>query len=156
MNIGIAQKNLDKVSAILNTVLSDIFVLYVKTRNYHWNVTGSHFSELHKFFESQYEALDESMDETAERVRALGVRAHGSMAEFLRGTNLKEKPGAALDAKAMLGDLLNDHEAVIRNLRPAIDDCGTKYGDTGTADFLTGLIEQHEKMAWMLRSFLER
>ena len=153
MNIGIPQKNLEKITTVLNGILSDTFVLYAKTRNYHWNVTGPNFSELHKFFEAQYETLDESMDETAERVRALGGRAFGTLAEFVRETDLKEKPGTSPDAKTMIADLLSDHETVIRKLRGAVEECDTKYGDAGTADFLTGLLEQHEKMAWMLRSF---
>jgi len=140
---------------ILNQLLSDEYVLYTKTRNYHWNITGPDFSELHKFFESQYEELDEIIDETAERARALGGNSLGTLKEFLQHTSLKEVPGNYPDAKRMIGNLLTDHESVIQSLRKNLAACAEKYGDMGTSDFLTGLMEQHEKMAWMLRAYLE-
>ena len=152
-NIGIGEKQRDRLSGILNTLLADEFVLYVKTRRFHWNVVGSDFGELHKFFESQYEALDEIVDEVAERARALDGIAAGSMAEFLRLARIKENPGANPDARGMLGALLADHEAVVRSLRKDLQ-TADELGDAGTNDFLTGLMEQHEKMAWMLRSYL--
>jgi starvation-inducible DNA-binding protein len=129
-------------------------VLYVKTRNYHWNVEGPDFSEAHRFFEGQYEALDEIMDDVAERARSLGGRATGSLAQFLKLTGLKEDNGKTAGSNAMFKDLLGDHEAIVRRLRKDVGVVGDKHGDAGTEDFLTGLIEQHEKMAWMLRSFL--
>jgi starvation-inducible DNA-binding protein len=115
---------------------------------------GPQFNDLHKFFEAQYEALDEVIDEVAERVRALGGRAVGTLAEFLKLARLKD-PGPQLDARDMLRDLLVDHETLIRTLRQDLDVVMARHGDAGTSDFLTGLIERHEKMAWMLRSFLE-
>ncbi len=154
-NIGINDKNRSGSVEILNRILSDEFVLYAKTRNYHWNVTGSDFSELHKFFEGQYEELDEIMDEVAERARSLGGRALGSLKEFLDHTQLKESTASRLTAKAMIENLLEDHEAVILSLRKDLQVCAEKYQDMGTSDFLTGLMEQHEKMAWMLRSYLD-
>jgi starvation-inducible DNA-binding protein len=154
VNIGIADKDRSAVADVLNRQLSDEYLLYTKTRNYHWNVVGPQFNDLHKFFEAQYEALDEIVDEVAERARTLGGRALGTLAEFSQHARLKERPGDRPDARGMIADLLADHEAVVRQLRDDLD-VAVKHNDTGTNDFLTGLMEKHEKMAWMLRAFLE-
>ena len=153
MNIGISDDNRQKVVAILNTLLADEFLLYVKTRNFHWNVIGMQFNDLHKFFEAQYEELDDIVDEVAERARALGARAFGTLEEFRENTRLKETPGTVPAAKEMIAELLSDHETIIRALRQDLDKAD-KRGDVGTNDFLTGLLEKHEKASWMLRSFL--
>ena len=130
-------------------------MLYIRTRNYHWNVTGMQFKALHEFFEEQYKQLEVSIDEIAERTRALGIRAIGSMAEFLQNTRLQEQnPAEVPDATGMLRNLLADHEAIIRHLRDDINACEERFGDAGTADFLTGMLSAHEKMAWMIRAFL--
>lgn len=152
-NIGIGDEQRDSLGRVLNVLLADEFLLYVKTRRFHWNVVGPDFGELHKFFESQYEALDEIVDEVAERARALDAISAGSMQEFLELTRLKESAGKNPDARGMLAALLADHEGVIRSLRKDLE-TADKLGDAGTNDFLTGLMEQHEKMAWMLRSYL--
>ncbi len=154
VNIGIPDDNRQKVVAILNTLLADEFLLYTKTRNFHWNVTGPQFNDLHKFFESLYEALDEVVDEVAERARALDGRALGTLEEFRTKARLGEKPGAVPAARDMLATLLADHEALIRSLREDVDTVTDRLEDVGTADFLTGLLEKHEKTAWMLRAFL--
>ena len=154
-NIGMADGDRQAVVQILNTLLSDEYVLYTKTRNYHWNVTGPHFAELHKLFETLYTSLDDGVDAVAERARALGGRAFGSLSEFAKAARLTEDPGAVPSAREMLGALLADHEAVIRTLRADVDTVNDTHGDAGTADFLTGLLEQHEKTAWMLRAHLE-
>ncbi len=154
-DIGISYSNREAVVDILNTLLSDEFVLYAKTRNYHWNVVGPQFNDLHKFFESQYDALAAIVDDVAERARALGGKALGTMKEFLQNTRMKEHPGKYPDARDMVSELLSDHETVVRSLRVDLETCQNKYHDAGTADFLTGLMEQHEKMAWMLRAFME-
>ncbi len=154
-DIGISEKNRSAAVSILNAVLADEYVLYTKTRNYHWNVTGTHFSEYHKFFEAQYEALDEMIDEVAERARSLGGRALGTLKEFLKVARLKEEPGEVPAIKGMALSLLEDHEEVINLLREDLVSCAERYKDAGTSDFLTGLMEKHEKMAWMLRSMLE-
>ncbi len=154
-NIGIRDGDRQSVVALLNTLLADEFLLYTKTRNYHWNVTGPQFNDLHKFFESQYEALDEVIDAVAERARALGGRAAGSLEEFRKLARLGEEVGKVPAARDMLAGLLADHEALARSLRADVDTVTDKHKDTGTADFLTGLLEQHEKSAWMLRAFLE-
>ena len=154
-NLGIDAKNLEGSISILNKLLSDEYILYTKTRNYHWNVTGPDFSELHKFFEAQYEELDDIIDEVAERARSLGGRSFGTLAEFLKQASLEEQPGKVPAAAKMIRNLLEDHEALAVQLRKDLETCSGKYKDMGTSDFLTGLMEQHEKMAWMLRSYLE-
>jgi len=153
--IGIADDMRKGVVELLSTVLADEYVLYTKTRNYHWNVEGMQFNDLHKFFEAQYEQLDDFVDEVAERARALGGRALGTLAEFKEKTRLKEEPGQVPSARDMLTRLVADHESLIRQIRVDLQSCVDKHHDAGTSDFLTGLMESHEKMAWMLRSFLE-
>jgi len=155
IEIGLGAETRQRVVAHLKRVLADEVVLYVKTRNFHWNVEGADFYELHKFFEAQYEQLDEVMDEVAERIRALGAYAPGSLAEFVRHAKLPEVPGGGSTEERMEALLLRDHQALIRVLRELVDEVG-RLGDAGTQDFLTGLLEQHEKMAWMLRSQLRR
>jgi starvation-inducible DNA-binding protein len=151
INIGLKDGSRKAVVEILNGTVSDLYVLYTKTRKFHWNVTGPHFNDLHKFFEGQYDQLDDAIDEVAERIRALGYPAPGSLAEFLKSARLKEQAKGELSAAKMVKELLEDHEAVVRQLRKDVDETA-KLGDAGTSDFLTGLMEDHEKMAWMLRS----
>ncbi|MDX6768214.1 MAG: DNA starvation/stationary phase protection protein [Elusimicrobiota bacterium] len=152
-NIGIKESAKTGVLAELDRTLADLSVLSQKTRHFHWNVTGPRFNDLHKFFEGQYEALEGEIDETAERSRALGGRALGSMKEMLAHTRLKEASGRVPTADGMLEELLRDHEAFIRSLRAGADLAGDA-GDKGTEDFLVGMMEAHEKMAWMLRAFV--
>jgi len=153
-NIGISDKNLKSVATLLNTLLADEVVLYIKTRQAHWNYEGDNFHELHKFFESQYEELDEIMDDVAERVRQLGHFASGSLKDYVSLKRLTEDKTSFSDQKTAVSALLNDHETLIRIIRNDITETNDKYKDLGTADFLTGLMEQHEKMAWMLRAYL--
>jgi len=155
LNIGISRDNQQAVASILNALLADEYVLYTKTRNYHWNVVGPQFNDLHRFFEAQYEALDDIVDEVAERVRSVGGQALGTLAEFAKHARLTERIGEYPDARGMLAALLGDHETLVRQLRGDLDVVMDKHGDAGTNDFLTGLMEKHEKMAWMLRAFLE-
>jgi starvation-inducible DNA-binding protein len=154
LKIGMADDMRRGVVEILSTLLADEYLLYTKTRNYHWNVVGMQFNDLHKFFEAQYEALDEIIDDVAERARSLGGRALGTLVEFTERARLKEEPKKTPDAKQMLANLLADHETLVRELRADLQTAQDKFGDAGTCDFLTGLMEKHEKMAWMLRSFL--
>lgn len=153
-NIGISDANRNQVVDILNRLLADEMILYTKTRNYHWNVVGAQFSELHSFFEVQYDSLADIVDDVAERVRALGANALGTLTEFLKVTRLTEEPNHYGNAGEMVGKLLSDHEAIVKILRQDLIDCDEKYSDVGTSDFLTGLMEKHEKMAWMLRAYL--
>jgi starvation-inducible DNA-binding protein len=152
--LGLKESSRLAVLTLLDRTLADEYVLYTKTRNFHWNVEGPRFSELHKFFEAQYEQLSGIVDEVAERSRALEGRSMGSMKEFLGKARLKESTELGLVSEDMLSELATDHESLIRSLRSAIDDCSAER-DHGTADLLTGLIGRHEKMAWMLRSFLK-
>jgi starvation-inducible DNA-binding protein len=154
-NIGITDKDRTSVVKILNALLADEYVLYTKTRNYHWNVVGPQFNDLHKFFGEQYEQLDGFVDEVAERARQLGGHSVATLAEFVEAARLKEHPGQYPGAEEMLEGLLTDHETLIRQLRADADVTADKYHDMGTNDFLVGLMENHEKMAWMLRAFLE-
>ncbi|OGS66031.1 MAG: DNA starvation/stationary phase protection protein [Euryarchaeota archaeon RBG_19FT_COMBO_69_17] len=154
-NTGLGDAAGKAVVDILNDVLADEFILYTKTLNYHWNVTGPQFHDLHEFFGKQYGALAEVLDEVAERARAVGGPAVGSASEFVKRARLKEHPGEIPAARAMVGNLLEDHGAVIRTLRKDLETVAKDHGDMGTSDFLTGLMERHEKMAWMLRAFLE-
>lgn len=151
LNIGLNVDQRSGVTALLQQLLADEYVLYTKTRNFHWNVSGPRFYDLHKFFEAQYEEIDETIDEVAERIRSLGGISAGSLAEFLKNTRLTEQAGANLNPDAMVEKLLDDHEAIIRSLRQDVKTTNDEFGDAGTSDFLTGLLEDHEKMAWMLR-----
>src|SRR5207302_7376533 len=154
-NLGINGQDRAGVVKILNALLADEYVLYTKTRNYHWNVVGPQFNDLHKFFAEQYEAIDDFVDDVAERARTLGGHSVATLAEFVEAARLKEHPGQYPSADDMLENLLSDHETIIRQLRADADAAARKFHDMGTNDFLTGLMEKHEKMAWMLRSFQE-
>ena len=152
--IGISEENRQKVATLLNYNLADEHVLYIKTRNYHWNVTGMHFRSLHEFFEEQYTELAPMIDDIAERIRSLGHYAVGSMGEYVKLTRLLESDHREGDAKGMLQSLLNDHESIIRIMREDLKKEEEAYRDAGTSDFTTALMEKHEKMAWMIRSYL--
>jgi starvation-inducible DNA-binding protein len=145
--IGITDKNALAVADILNTLLADEYVIYTKTRNFHWNVTGMQFISLHKLLETHYEDLDEIIDDVAERTRSIGHFALGSLSDFLKVTNLTEAKGNKNDASEMLNTLVQDHETIIRIIRKKFDEVSDKYKDAGSADFITGIMEKHEKMA---------
>ena len=153
-NIGIKPENLTAVSHVLNGILADEFLLYTKTRNAHWNVEGPDFHDKHKFFESQYEQLDEIMDDVAERIRILGHYAPATLSDFLKLTHLTEQSRGKNDSQGFIRELLADHETIIITMRENINRFANEYGDLGTSDFITGLMEIHEKMAWMLRAHL--
>jgi starvation-inducible DNA-binding protein len=150
--IGILPENLETVAHSLNTLLADEFVLYTKTRNAHWNIEGADFYDKHKFFEAQYEILDEVMDEVAERIRMLGHYAPATLQTYLKLTHLSEYPAKANDAKGYIEELLADHESIVTFLRENINRYANELKDLGTSDFITGLLRTHEKMAWMLRA----
>jgi starvation-inducible DNA-binding protein len=152
-DIGISDKHLKGSTTILTGVLSDAMVLYSKTRKFHWNVKGESFMEPHKLFESQYDQLEKSIDEIAERINKLGSPVIGTLTEFTAHASLKESPGKYPDKNGMLKELLTDHESVIKSLRKWIGECDEKYQDAGTADFLTGLMKEHETIAWTLRRY---
>jgi starvation-inducible DNA-binding protein len=152
-DIGIPEESSRITAEKLNKLLADEFVLYTKTRNYHWNVEGSNFMEMHKFYESLYTELEEVIDIIAERIRAIGHYSQGRLKDFLQFTNLLEQDYTS-DQKQQLQNLLEDHETIARYLRREIDEFDDEYKDIGNADMLTSLLKNHEKWAWFIRSYL--
>ncbi|MEW6605235.1 MAG: DNA starvation/stationary phase protection protein [Thermoproteota archaeon] len=154
-DIGVKDDARKKLVETLNMRLCDEYVLYTKTRKYHWNVVGPRFHQLHEFFEEQYEALDEMIDETAERTRQLGGKSLGTLEEFVRHSSINEEPGQNPDPQTMISNLLKDHETIIKTLRKNADEADEQYDDMATNDFFLEAVQKHEKMAWMLRAHLE-
>jgi starvation-inducible DNA-binding protein len=154
-SIGITPKNTQAVASVLSKLLADEFVLYTKTRNAHWNVEGPDFHSMHIFFEQQYEELEDKVDDVAERMRKLGHYAPATLQSFLQQTHLTEQTRAKNDSLGFIKELTEDHESIIVFLRENIKPFADEYGDAGTSDFITGLMEEHEKMAWMLRAHLK-
>jgi starvation-inducible DNA-binding protein len=153
--IGIKQEFLAEVAHSLGRILADEFVLYTKTRKAHWCVTGSDFHSKHLFFESQYNQLEEIVDDVAERIRTLGHFPPATLKEFLALTHLTEQSREKNDSTGYIKELLGDHESILIRLRENINGYVTAFHDAGTSDYITGLMETHEKMAWMLRAHLE-
>ena len=152
LDIGINESQRETIAAGLSRLLADSYTLYLKTHNYHWNVTGPQFNTLHQMFEQQYTELATAVDEIAERIRALGVKAPGSYSAFAELTNVAEGNGAET-AEEMIRQLVLGQEAVVRTSRevfPSAEDAN----DEPTADLLTQRMQIHEKNAWMLRSML--
>ena len=154
-DLGIKEQNLTEINDLLNHVLADGNVLYIKLRKFHWNLSGDNFIELHKLFEEQYDAVAEAIDEVAERISTLGGVAIGTTSEFAELSLLIENPGKIPTNQEMIKELVNDHETIVKSLRKFVDDTEEKYGDKGTSDFLTGLMQAHEKMAWKLRKYFK-
>lgn len=155
LNIGLTEEQRAGVTSLLNRDLSDAYLLLIKTKKFHWDVVGPQFRSLHQLWEEQYQALTANIDALAERVRTLGAFPVGTAQGFLSQGSIKEQTDTIPLATEMVAQLVDDHELIIRNLREHVDACGEEFHDQGTADFLTGLMEQHEEMAWMLRSFIE-
>jgi starvation-inducible DNA-binding protein len=145
---GLANRSIE----VLTQTLADENVLLMKLRNCHWNVAGPHFRQLHALFEEQYGTLAIRVDQVAERIRALGSHATGTMAEYLQRSTVRENPGSFPAAHQMLHDVLADHESIIRSVSESITRSAQHALDVGTTDLLTNLIQDHEKMAWMLRA----
>jgi len=154
-NIGITEANRKAVAGQLAKLLADEFVLYTKTLNAHWNVEGTDFHSMHLFFEGQYGQLQEQTDSVAERIRSLGHYAPGTMKLFLELTHLTEFNESKNDSLGYIKELLQDHESIVEFIRGNINSFANDYGDATTSDFITGLAEAHEKMAWMLRAHLK-
>lgn len=153
IDIGIDEKHREEIAKGLSHLLADTYTLYLKTHNYHWNVTGPMFQTLHTMFEGQYNELALAVDQIAERIRALGVKAPGTYTEFAKLSSIKETHGD-LSAQQMLAELVSGQESVVRTARsifPVVDEAH----DEPTADLLTQRMQSHEKTAWMLRSMLE-
>lgn len=153
INIGISSKDRKAIADGLSRLLADTYTLYLKTHNFHWNVTGPQFQTLHLMFEGQYNELALAVDLIAERIRALGVRAPATYAEFVQLSSIKEEKGA-LSADKMIELLVQGQESVIRTAR-SIFPIADRAADEPTADLLTQRMQTHEKTAWMLRSLLE-
>ena len=152
IDIGISDELRQEIGAGLSRLLADTYTLYLKTHNFHWNVTGPLFNTLHLMFETQYTELALAVDLIAERIRALGLPAPGSYAQFAKLTCIQEETGVPA-AEEMIRQLVKDQETVVRTARsifPAVE----KAGDEPTADLLTQRMQIHEKTAWMLRSML--
>jgi len=152
INIGIDEQDRLQIAEGLSRLLADTYTLYLKTHNFHWNVTGPMFNSLHLMFETQYTELAIAVDEIAERIRALGVAAPGSYAKFSELTVLEEETGTPR-AEEMIQQLVKDQEAVVRTARSVIP-LAEKANDEPSADLLTQRMQVHEKTAWMLRSLI--
>ncbi|WP_032113808.1 Dps family protein [Candidatus Paracaedibacter symbiosus] len=153
MDVGLDKKDRKVVSDGLIRILADTTILYLKTRNYHWNVVGPLFSQLHKLFEDIYGDLEAGADDIAERIRALGFYAPASFAEYVSVSAIKEETGSP-EALDMVRELTLDHELLIRR-SVEIMDIADSVRDVGTSDLLVERIRLLSKHAWMLRSHLE-
>lgn len=152
IDIGISDELRQQIGEGLSRLLADTYTVYLKTHNFHWNVTGPMFNTLHLMFETQYNELAQAVDLIAERIRALGLPAPGSYAQFAKLTCIQEETGVPT-AEEMIRQLVRDQEAVVRTARsifPVVE----KANDQPTADLLTQRMQIHEKTAWMLRSLL--
>lgn len=154
LKIGIAEKDLVKSIDMLSIILASQMGLYIKTRKFHWNVYGDSFMELHKLFQTQYTSLEEMIDLVAERINKLGGKTIGTMKEFSKLSLIKEHPEKYPDQKEMLKELLSDYEIIINRFRNNIETSSNKSKDAGTIDFLTGMMQEHETTAWVLRRYL--
>lgn len=152
INIGIGESERKQVCKGLNKLLADSYLLYLKTQNYHWNVTGKLFQPLHTMFEEQYKDMAEAVDEIAERIRALGEFAPGSFSSFAKVTTIKEE-NSIPTAEEMIHNLVSGNEAVVQTAREIIQLCEEAEDDV-TIDLMIERMQKHEKFAWMLRSML--
>jgi starvation-inducible DNA-binding protein len=152
IDIGISVERREKIADGLARLLADTYTLYLKTHNYHWNVTGPQFSSLHNMFEEQYREMWEALDEIAERIRALGVYAPGSYRKFTELTSIEEEESVP-SAEEMIRNLVKGHEAVVRRARE-VGEIADDADDEPTEDLITQRMRTHEKTAWMLRSML--
>lgn len=152
--IGISKEHLATAALKLSSILADEFILCTKTRRAHWNVEGADFHNKHLFFESQYQQLDEIIDSVAERIRSLGHYTPATLKNFIELTHLTEIIHEKNDSSSFIKELLEDHESLAIHLRELVNIFATDLKDAGTSDFITGLMEAHEKTAWMLRAHL--
>jgi len=153
MDTGLSEKDRKKIAEGLSRLLADTYTLYLKTHNFHWNVTGPMFNTLHLMFETQYNELALAVDEIAERIRALGVFAPGSYKQYANLTTISEETTVP-SAEEMIAQLVKGQEAVVKTAR-SVFPLADKAGDEPTADLLTQRMQVHEKTAWMLRSMIQ-
>lgn len=151
---GLSTKEITSSTNNLTIILGSEMVLYVKMRNYHWNISGNSFIELHRLIEEQYKKVEFLIDEIAERISKLGGKAIGSMQEFLKNSVLEESKTTTVGQKQMLEDLWNDHNTMAKKLREFIETLDEETKDLVTVDFLTSVLESHESMGWMLKKYL--
>lgn len=154
--IGMPESDRAAAARIFNITLCDLYVIYVKLRNFHWNVEDHHFRDLHILFEDQFNQVIQEIDDTAELVRQYGIVAFGSMKEFTSNCRLFEQTGATLDAQVMIKQLLDDHESLIRYMKADADVLLDKYKDAAGQNFMVDMITKHMKMAWFIRSNVEK
>ncbi|WP_020600925.1 Dps family protein [Spirosoma panaciterrae] len=153
--IGISAQNREVVAHQLSKLLADEFVLYTKTLNAHWNLEGMDFHSVHLYFEELYKQSAEIVDDVAERIRQLGHYAPATLKNFLQLTHLTEQEAKGNTSRSWIEKLLSDHESIIVFLRGNIAEFQEAHKDAGTSDYITGLMEKHEKIAWMLRAHLK-
>src|ERR1700722_13943040 len=151
-SIGISDANRKTVAEQLSKLLADEFVLYTKTLNAHWNLEGPDFHSVHLYFEDLYEKSQEIVDSVAERIRQLGHYAPATLRDFVKLTHLTEQLKGGNTSLDLIKNLLADHESIIEFIRSNIKEFDEAHKDAGTSDFVTSLMEKHEKTAWMLRA----
>ncbi len=152
LNLGIDKEQREAIASGLSRLLADSYTLYLKTHNFHWNVQGPMFNTLHQMFEAQYTELAIAVDDIAERIRALGVKAPGSYSEFSKLASVDEAAGNE-SAEEMIRQLVIGQETIVRTARDVFPEAD-RANDEPTADLLTQRMHLHEKNAWMLRSML--
>lgn len=152
INIGISGSDRKTIAEGLSHLLADSYTLYLKTQNFHWNVTGPHFTSLHLMFEQQYTELANAVDEIAERIRALGFTAPGGFESYMKLATIKDSP-ETLSAHEMIEQLITDHETIVKNIN-AIFPQAENASDQPSTDIMTRRLEVHEKATWMLRSLI--
>ena len=153
-NIGISTENRQAIADQLSKILADEFILYSKTLNFHWNIEGADFHSVHLYLETLYQEQQETVDTVAEKIRALGHYAPATLKKYLELTHLTEETQGKNDSQSIFAELLQDHESIIIFIREEIKPIADKMAADGISDYVTGLMEQHEKTAWMLRSHL--
>ena len=155
MNIGISERNREKVAIALSKLLADEYLLYTKTKEAHWNVEGIDFYDKHRLFDEQAGQLSDISDSVAERIRTLGHPVPATLKAFLELTHLTENSLQISNSRTFISELLMAHEIIIVFLRENINLFANEYEDLGTSDFVTSLMQEHEKMAWILRAHLK-
>ena len=154
-NIGISEANRKTVAEQLGKLLADEFVLYAKTLNAHWNIEGPDFHSVHVYFEELYGQSQDIVDSVAERIRQIGHYAPATLKDFIKLTHLTEQLKGANNSQDLIKNLLGDHESIIEFIRSNVKEFNDAHKDAGTSDFVTSLMEKHEKIAWMLRAHLK-
>ncbi len=156
INIGITDQNREAIADVLAKILADEFVLYSKTLNAHWNIEGPDFHSVHLYLETLYKQQQQIVDTVAEKIRAIGHYVPAQLEKYLELTHLTESSPEKNDSQTYFAELLVDHESIIIFLRENIKPIADKLKGEGISDYITGLMELHEKTAWMLRSHLKK